>query len=215
MNQLHSKELDALHELLPDGRRAMADRVRNPKRRAELIGSGTMIRLLMEAYGIGSEPECNAFGKPDFAEVHFSLSHSCGVLALAIADVPVGVDIEHVRPFPEAVARKVGIPAGSAEEMIRCWTMKEAAAKQIGSGLRDLTVIREEEFTYLSHLLKFDKEGYVITMALPKYSITDNSRKSVDFEGLGKDAKEAERSVYEGLYEGLGKLFFTPDAVII
>jgi len=50
------------------------------------------------------------YGKPylmDWPEIHFSISHckkGCGVM---VADHPVGMDLEVIRPFSWEVARRV------------------------------------------------------------------------------------------------------------
>ncbi len=41
------------------------------------------------------------------ARKHFNLSHSGKYVVLAIADQEVGIDIERVRPYHEATAKKI------------------------------------------------------------------------------------------------------------
>lgn len=83
---------------------------------------------------------------PDIA---FNCSHSDGVALMAFAqDLPVGVDLERVRPVPEAedVARRYFSPLEYRALMkipredrlaafYRCWTAKEALVKALGHGL--------------------------------------------------------------------------------
>lgn len=83
---------------------------------------------------------------PDIA---FNCSHSDGVALLAFArDLPVGVDLERVRPAPEAedVARRYFSPheyralmkippADRLAAFYECWTAKEAVVKALGLGL--------------------------------------------------------------------------------
>ncbi|MER5275028.1 4'-phosphopantetheinyl transferase superfamily protein [Streptomyces sp. NPDC002809] len=79
--------------------------------------------------------------------VHFSLSHTRGVALLALADVPVGVDVERI-PEPGVVSGIAGQlhPAESRElaqlpdeqrpaAFGRVWTRKEAYLKGEGIGL--------------------------------------------------------------------------------
>ncbi len=93
----------------------------------------------------------NRFGKPELAgeasSLNFSLSHSQSIAVLAVAHgLPVGVDVEDVRPIePEVAATHF-----SASELAdlstlqgdawlsgfyRCWTRKEAILKAEGVGL--------------------------------------------------------------------------------
>lgn len=90
----------------------------------------------------------NAYGKPELIEgqVHFSLSHSGDLAALAVAAFPLGVDIEIMRPvsrdLPEryfSVAERTGLHDLAdepwREAFFRCWTRKEAVIKALGLGL--------------------------------------------------------------------------------
>lgn len=78
----------------------------------------------------------------------FNLSHSGRVAILAVARQPVGVDIEEVRPLPDAytvarrffsAAEREALSALRADRWLRgfysCWTRKEAFIKGIGDGL--------------------------------------------------------------------------------
>jgi phosphopantetheinyl transferase len=79
--------------------------------------------------------------------VHLNLSHSGGWLAAAVAPVPVGIDIERLRPRAvTAQAAKVFCPAEAARLALesdplplfyRFWTLKEAACKAAGLGIWD------------------------------------------------------------------------------
>lgn len=78
----------------------------------------------------------------------FSLSHSEGVLAVAVSRAPVGIDVERVRAHrDEALAARIltaseqtvwrGLPeAEKTAYLISCFTGKEALLKQAGGGLR-------------------------------------------------------------------------------
>jgi 4'-phosphopantetheinyl transferase len=93
----------------------------------------------------------NRFGKPELAgeasSLHFSLSHSQSIAVLAVAHgLPVGVDVEEVRPIEPEVAATHFSPSelsdlnglqGDAwlDGFYRCWTRKEAILKAEGVGL--------------------------------------------------------------------------------
>lgn len=97
--------------------------------------------------------ETAASGKPflaDQADCRFNMAHSGGYLALALStDADVGVDIEVLRPVPDAVriAERFFAPddarlvAKSRESkrgvaFLTCWTRLEALLKCHGAGLR-------------------------------------------------------------------------------
>lgn len=79
--------------------------------------------------------------------LHFSLSHSAGTALLAIADRPVGVDIEELPSaelvtevaaglHPRECTELAALPlADRPSAFARCWTRKEAVLKGTGEGL--------------------------------------------------------------------------------
>ena len=93
----------------------------------------------------------NRFGKPELAgeasSLNFSLSHSQSIAVLAVAHgLPVGVDVEEVRPIEPEVAATHFSPSELSDlsglqgdawlsGFYRCWTCKEAILKAEGVGL--------------------------------------------------------------------------------
>ncbi|MGV8883527.1 MAG: 4'-phosphopantetheinyl transferase family protein [Rhodoglobus sp.] len=65
-------------------------------------------------------------------DLYVSISHSAEVAVVAVADVPIGIDVES-EPSPEALAA-IGAVAGEAS--ITRWTRVEAVLKADGRGLR-------------------------------------------------------------------------------
>lgn len=88
--------------------------------------------------------EVDELGKPffpDHPDTHFSLSHTAGAAAAALADTPVGVDIERVRTVSvRAMERIAGVRTEAA--FFRSWVRREARVKRTGSGI--VTMMRTE-----------------------------------------------------------------------
>ncbi|MBF4608429.1 4'-phosphopantetheinyl transferase family protein [Curtobacterium sp. VKM Ac-1393] len=92
-------------------------------------------------------PHCdgNDHGRP-WAAAHgtgigVSLSRTKGVLALAVAPGPVGVDVERpsrvaAAPLGAFTAGELERSAGDADVLAACWAAKEAVLKRDGRGLR-------------------------------------------------------------------------------
>ncbi|MBV8886879.1 MAG: 4'-phosphopantetheinyl transferase superfamily protein, partial [Chroococcidiopsidaceae cyanobacterium CP_BM_RX_35] len=109
---------------------------------------------------LGREPSQIQFhygprGKPSLTPasvaswLRFNLSHSQGLAVYAVTrDREIGIDIEHIRPMPEAaqlVSRffsaqenamfRTLLPSQQQTAFFRCWTRKEAYIKAVGDGL--------------------------------------------------------------------------------
>lgn len=134
---------------------------------------------LWEEFGIMENPvfEYNEHGKPSIAghpEIHFNLSHCKEAAACVVSDHPVGIDVESIRPYKDALAHY----AMNEEEVrllessdhpdtafIRLWTMKEATLKLIGTGISDdlKTAIDPLRYQYTT----VEREKYVYTVCKP------------------------------------------------
>ncbi len=138
--------------------RARAGRFHRPEDRTRSLVSRTALRKLLARY-VGSTPAALRFttgphGKPALARgsadpaLDFNVAHSGGVILLAFAVCPVGVDVELVRDGVEIaeLARRFFAPSEIAavhaakaavrvETFFRIWTRKEAFLKAHGAGL--------------------------------------------------------------------------------
>ena len=82
---------------------------------------------------------------PEYPGLHFNLSHSGGLVALAAGPEPVGIDIEHCRDLPFASLanhafrpEEIAAIKSSAEPgalFYQFWTAKEAVMKCTGQGM--------------------------------------------------------------------------------
>ena len=118
------------------------------------VARRSRLREILSAYS-GDAPERLSFaqgpnGKPVLqrSALHFSLSHSRGLMMLAIADVEVGCDIEWIDDDLEWQPLADRLFTSAERDMLRrldntparraffdCWSRKEAYVKAVGMGL--------------------------------------------------------------------------------
>jgi hypothetical protein len=104
--------------------------------------------VMTETLKFAKNPNCNS--KSDFAtdilcennlsNIHFNISHSANYVACAIADLPVGIDIEGRRKVNSSVAKRYFTAEEIKsihcdEDFFKIWTFKEALGKYTGEGL--------------------------------------------------------------------------------
>lgn len=104
---------------------------------------------LRREYGMEKAPETarRTGGKPWFPScphIYFNISHSERLVLCAVGEVPLGVDIQTVRPRREGLPRYVCSEREYGwfqargrrwEDFCTLWTMKEARCKYTGRGL--------------------------------------------------------------------------------
>ena len=150
--------LDACWTVLDRAERDRADRFLRPEDRARYVASHAALRLVLAgpldwdpaeirfAVGPGGKPELAGSAR---GALTFNLSHSGDRALVGIASsAAIGVDIERVRPLPDALriarahfaaderAALEALPAGAVERAFyELWTRKEAVVKALGTGL--------------------------------------------------------------------------------
>ena len=101
-----------------------------------------------ELWGVKTLPETalSPAGKPFFParpELHFSISHTKGVVLAALSDAPVGADVERRREIPDVVRRRLFEVEHGDLELFELWTLRESWYKLTGHGdLRDIPFTR-------------------------------------------------------------------------
>jgi len=166
---------------ISEQRRQQALKFRHEQgRRTSVLAYLLLKQALREGYGITANPlfEYGEHGKPAIIghpEIHFSLSHCRDAVACAVGSRPVGIDVESIREYKEPLARytmnddELGqIVAAPRPEVafIRLWTMKEAALKQIGTGISNelKTVLTDHaDLKFTTHV----RPQYVYTVCEP------------------------------------------------
>ena len=118
----------------------------------EQLGSSILLNDILENYFFMDTTKVeyiyNEFGKPYIKDsnLYFSLSHSNGVIALAVSKEEIGLDIELIKDVKDNLAHKVmneaeyNIYKGLSKNdkisyFYEVWTSKEAYVKKLGSAL--------------------------------------------------------------------------------
>lgn len=142
-------------EWLDDDERSRAGRFRFERDRHRFVARRVFLRRVLGGY-LGVAPALvryRAAGswRPELdppASLNFSTSHSDGLAIVGVADRLVGVDIERLRPIPDALDLARSFFAGRESEhlrsapmeersaaFLRLWTRKEAYVKALGAGM--------------------------------------------------------------------------------
>ncbi len=156
----HGASTDALVDTLPRADARRADRIGHPAVRERFIRCQSALRAILADY-LALEP-CDlrfsegAWGKPALAGpaatsgLAFNLTHSGALALLAVTrHREVGVDVERLRPLPDALdlaeryfsaperedLRRVAGTKAEALTFFQCWTRKEAFIKALGRGM--------------------------------------------------------------------------------
>jgi 4'-phosphopantetheinyl transferase len=155
------RELDQARAWLDDAERTQAaSYVRAELRRPYEIAHAAARRIVGAATGVAPQavrwgrhpcPRCGEpHGRPriEGADLEYSLTHTPGLVLVALADAPVGIDAEQC-PEPGGLAGLLGVlhpdeaaevaaaetPAEAAQRFTRAWTRTEAYLKGLGVGL--------------------------------------------------------------------------------
>lgn len=149
--------LAELETLLTPDERDRAARYRAGTVRNQFIGSRGLLRRLLGGY-LGTAPHAVPItyilnGKPVLAgsELHFNVTHTDGLALLAIARRRVGVDVEKLRPMPDAdglvgrffspreqAAYRAAPRDRRTQAFFRGWVCKEAVIKAAGASVQYL-----------------------------------------------------------------------------
>lgn len=96
---------------------------------------------------------------------YWSVTHKTGYVCGVIAQTRIGIDLEKVRPFKEALYRKTARESewglSDSDKMalfFRYWTAKESVLKASGTGIRDLSKCRIKRIIDDRHLVINYKE---------------------------------------------------------
>lgn len=152
---------------MPAWRRRKIDGMKHESGKCLSLGVGILLHKALADIGITNEPdeaELNQYEKPYYKEypnVHFSLSHSGKMAMCAVADAPVGCDVEKIKNKncdiaerffavdENALLKSIADETAQKEMFFRLWTLKESFIKCIGTGLstplNEFSIIPEQD----------------------------------------------------------------------
>ncbi|MCF0184439.1 MAG: 4'-phosphopantetheinyl transferase superfamily protein [Bacteroidaceae bacterium] len=167
-------DVEGAMSLLSEQRREKVREIRHEGTRRQSVAA-----YLLLCKALGMEKPVFTFtetGKPllrDHPEVHFSMSHCRGAVAVAVSDRPVGIDIESVRERLDASLVRYTMNDDEVREIegaehretafMRLWTRKEALVKMTGEGISDSmrnTLTDRHDVKFSCH----DRDGFICTV---------------------------------------------------
>ena len=130
-------------------RQEKLDRISDPRTYALSLGAELLLAAALKELGLSAaeplEISRGEGGKPRIAGgPEFSLSHSGERVLCALSNEPVGADLQQLRPYNPALARRffTGTEAAWLEEQRErdlafslLWSLKESYVKLLGSGI--------------------------------------------------------------------------------
>lgn len=171
ISQYEYEDLRRYEALLPPERREKIARFRFDGDKLRSLVAGLLLRheIGERAVALGEH------GKPYAEDVYFSLSHSGSIVAIAVDDVEVGMDVEQIadesrlkiaerfyHPHERETVRKA---ADQPRAFTRIWTCKEAYLKMTGEGISaDLTAFDTDAPPLSDQIVSFDLEGYCLSV---------------------------------------------------
>ena len=178
VRNLKPVEAQCLPLLTPERRKA-AEGYQDQTARLRVIGAGLLLRKVL---GVERDSDLsqNEYGKPLLAAggLQFNLSNAGCYAALAVAQVPVGLDIEPVRDDYPPVLRRYFLPdelewldrAPSDEWFYTLWTRLESVLKAEGTGFerwkqRRYSLLKENGPRFIQNAIQ---DGHIIACAAGK-----------------------------------------------
>ena len=128
----------------------------NDKVKKELVATGALLQGILR--GFGKKATDIAFeekGKPylpDCEDVYFNVSHSGNYVMIAFSGQPIGVDIQKIVPYKEALVNRIcsfdersKYSGDLIRHLNKIWAVKEAYSKLTGEGIgKDLSEVSFE-----------------------------------------------------------------------
>jgi len=148
--------------LAPEKRQRLS-RLPERGRLLSLCGDGLAREMLGEKLGKAAGSVKFSYtknGKPLSEGAYFSVSHSGGTVVCVVAETPIGVDVEQIRPVPPHLGEALAGSWTTEEEFWKLWTTREAIIKCRGGRLWDWKTVRETQ----GRIIHPEYPGYAVTI---------------------------------------------------
>jgi 4'-phosphopantetheinyl transferase len=174
--------------MLDEQKHARVEKIRQRKDKMRTVFGDFLARkLLSEQLGCPADALCfsyGEYGKPYLKDnaLYFNIAHSEDIVAVAVDQSPIGIDVERIRDIAPRIAKKYFCPNERAYlfgheardtdfesiltpdarmRFFELWTAKEAYLKCIGSGMLHVKNVDTTKMSFERHLL-FD--DYLVTI---------------------------------------------------
>ena len=172
-----AEDMGEITDVTPPQRNAEIERMRDKTAKAEKFAVWKLLEFAVRD-SFGKElsecsPKKSLGGKWSCEGLCFSLSHSGGVVAVAVSNADVGVDVEHIGRFREThtdekllkLASHIGADIANADDrhlaFLYAWTRKECIFKKLGRGVFVPSRIDADDAETRSGILALEPEVYV------------------------------------------------------
>lgn len=145
------------------------------KKAVSKIAYDFVSNLAMKQLKINQKPRltCESNGKPffeDYPNFHFNISHCENLVAVAVADSSVGVDIEKVRETNLKIAERFFTDeekdfVKDSNSFFYVWTRKEALLKRNGEGLKNIS---KADVLENPEIKTFDENEFILSVSCEK-----------------------------------------------
>ena len=161
MDRCTEAEVQRMLPMVSAQRREQALRYKHVFGQFCCLKSWLMLKSLMDEgmTGLMDEWKYNEYGKPFIHHtpytIHFTISHCKAGIAVAMDDMPIGIDIESIRHADEELIRRTMNETEQSQihsdrDFTRFWTQKEAVVKMLGTGI--------ESFEQLQNILSGSRD---------------------------------------------------------
>lgn len=176
-NSMSEQEFTRYYRRMDSSKKERVNRTIDETAKKSIVAADMLARsLIAEWFGIHADSvkfSIDEHGKPHATDlpIHFSVSHSKGIVVCAVSDKPIGVDIEYFRTInPKIIHRYCNddeltyLNADPHTNFFELWTAKEAYAKLIGTGLAGMGNVHLSEIKDRLHTVQ--TKDYFLTFAI-------------------------------------------------
>lgn len=173
---MNDEQFEAFFGLMPEERQKKAMRYVKSDDRKLCVAAFALLDYVMNLNGYEIGEYCfgeNETGKPYLKNLplRFNLSHTSNVVACAVSDEEIGVDVQQKVSEYKSVMRRVYCSneidlimnsQNSIDDFTKIWALKESYVKCIGTGISDS--IAEYDFSTIVHNGRGKVYGYEFTV---------------------------------------------------